>query len=55
MNYLQALESNQDKLEGSAFVRAPREFNLKVSSVSDNGSKDEKIKSNYEKKGNNLF
>ena len=50
MNYLEALESNQDKLEGSAFVKAPREFSLKIGSVSDSNSKDEKIKSNYEKK-----
>ena len=42
MNYLQALESNQDKLEGSAFVKAPREFSLKVNSKgNENDGEDE--------------
>jgi len=51
MNYLQALESNQDKLEGSAFVKAPREFSLKVNSkVNEDEDEDEDEESSNKKR-----
>ena len=46
MNYLQALESNQDKLEGSAFVKAAREFSLKVNSKGNENDGEDKESSN---------